>query len=491
MNHEQLKPLALFGLDKDFLLKNQLLQILDNSPTYISTTELAKRISGASLDTIQQVCRSIKEDLELIYPQKECQLVINQRHGIKLERQGKSFDRVLIYYGQQELAVLLLQELLLYRELISYDFLEERHISESTLRRKIKTLNQSFNNYNLHITYSQKIRLNGPEVAIRSFYFIFLFLLYRQVSNLSFIAERGYFETRGKKIQQYLKLPLTLKEIDVFALVYYAHEHGVHTGIPLRLTEQEKKLFNQFDLPSKPTFLNNWSLDDWQFFLLFLYASNLFEHDFSVKPLTTKQSINQNITNHWIQTFEAYFHLLTSKEKELISQMVTKTLLFNFFIKIENDLFHLFSLIDFDTFNEQDPHYAYHFQLFWEDFCVKVPELNYDYFRLISLMLAVNFAPLDVRLYSIKIFVYSEFSTLFANYIKERLVMQFKTQYDITFTAKIEEAELIISTLPLSNLEIKNIPRVIIRPFLSANDFIRIDTKIQELIEELKFNSFK
>ncbi|NLM67836.1 MAG: helix-turn-helix domain-containing protein [Enterococcus sp.] len=490
MNNELLKAQTLFGLDKEFLIKNQLLRILDNSTTYLTTAELTNRFFEVSQDTIQQACRTLKSDIELLYSENECRLIIHQRYGIKLVREQKSLKKLLNYYIQQELSFILLRDLLLHRELISYDFLEESHVSESTLRRKIKTINRSLNKYELHITYAQKIRIVGTEVAIRSFYFLFLFLIYRQISTADFIVEPGFFESRGNKIRKYLNLSLNLKDFDVFMLVYYAHEHGVHTGIPLRLSDDQKKLFNHFEIPSKPIFLNNWSLDDWQFFLLFLSSSNLFEESFSVKYRDHFLLSEQKETQAWIDTYEPHFQALTVKEKEFVQQTIAKSLVFQSFILIEDELFRLFEMVDLDSFNQLSPYYFGRFQSFWEEFRYLVPSLDCQSFQFTSLMLSVYLSPLDVRLHELTLCIYTEFSVLFKNFLQERLVMQFKMKYSLAFTNQPAEADLIISTLPLFEEELTKAMHIIIEPFCSSNDLERIDTKLQTIIQNQNSNHF-
>lgn len=490
MNHEQKVTDSLFGLDKDFLLKNQLLQILDNAPNYLSSSELSAHMTGISVDIIQQTCRSIRDDLQNLYQPEECRLDIHPTLGIRFFRREIPLKQVIDFYATQELSYILIQELFHYRELISYDFYEEQHVSESTLRRKIKVINQSLNKYHIHITFAQKIKLTGSEIAIRSFYFYFLFLVYRQLPALPNIAEQGFFESRTSKIQDHLKLTLTPKEFNVFSLLYYTNEHGIHSGIPLGLTEAEKTLFNQFDLPVKPFFLNNWSLDDWQYFLIFTASTNLFQHDFEVKSRNLIKPLFTFESKTWIHAFQLSFHQLTSEEQELIYQTVSKDSILTTFISIEDEFFRLFRMIDFEIFQQRNPYFYKRFQQFWDDFRVKVPNLDTSTFKFTSLMLAIYFAPLDTQLYSLQIAIYSEVSSLFAKYLADRLNAQFKVKYDFHFTDDFEQADLIISTFPLSQEETGNTPSITIDPLLNQNDLLRIDQTIQQFIKDEQKNLF-
>lgn len=484
MNHEHSITGSLFGLDKDFLLKNQLLQVLDNASNYLTSSEIAAQINGISADIILQTCRSIRDDLQKHEELEDCRLEIHQTLGIRLLRKEMPLKKLIDFYAKQELAYILIQELFHYRELVSYDFYENQHVSESTLRRKIKAINQSLNKYHIHITFAQKIKLVGSEIAIRSFYFYFLFLVYRQLPAVPGIEKRGFFESRTQKIQDYLNLTLTPKEFNLFALIYYTHEHGVHSGVPLHPSEEEKKLFNQFHLPPKPAFLNNWSLDDWHFLLLFTTATDLFHHTFDVKAVDLIKPLFSFESKIWIQAFQMSFHPLTSEEKELAYQTVSKARILSTFISIEDDFFRLFRLIHFEVFKQQNPYFYKRFQQFWDDFGTKVPILHTNTFKFTSLMLAIHFAPLDTRLYSLQVAVYSEVSSLFAKYLTDRLSTKFKIKYDLHFVDDFEEADLIISTSSLSIEEQNDVPTIIIDPLLNQNDVLRIDQAIQQMIQK-------
>ncbi|MHC5267705.1 helix-turn-helix domain-containing protein [Enterococcus sp. LJL98] len=484
MKREHLESKSLFGLDRDFLLKNQLLQLLDNASGYLTSNELASLISGISNDTILQTCRTIREDLKALHSADDCELIIHPNLGVRFIRNTLPLKTIIDFYATQELAYTLIQKLFHYREIISYEFYEEQHISESTLRRKIKTINHSLNKYHIHITFAQKIKLVGSEIAIRSFYFYFLFLIYRQLPVVPGIENQGFFELRTKKIQAHLELGLTIDEQNVFSLIYYTHEHGVHSGSPLKPTEEDRKLFNQFDFPAKPTFLNNWSLDDWYFFLLFSMATNLFQADFGIDSRNMIKPLFNFEVKTWIQIFQMPFQQLTSLEKEMAYQNISRALILSHFISLDDDFFKLFRIIQFEDFQQHNPYFYHKFTQFWEDFRSKIPTLDTSAFKFTSLMLAVHFVPLDTRLYSLEIATYSEISSLFAKYLFDRVNIHFKSKYDLRFIDDFAQADLIVSTCPLAQENDDHSLTVIIDPLLNQNDLLRIEAKIQQLIQE-------
>ena len=482
MKNEHKQSIMLLGLDKEFLLKTQLLQLLDDADGFLTTNEIAQKISHFSADTIQQTCRLLKDDLQALHPSSECELIISKRYGIRLTRNNVTLKQLINFYAEQDLSFILLRKILHYRELTSVDFYEEQHISESTLRRKVKSINTNLNKYDIHITFAQKIKLTGSEFAIRSFYFSFLFLLYRQLTSLPLLDEPGIFESRSLKILDYLEIHLTMKEFDVFALVYYAYEHGVHSGVPFQLSNEEEEIFHQFHFPAKPLFLNNWSLIEWQFFLLFLYSSELFNYNFGV---VLKDSAIPNAledSGNWIAAFQKTFQPLNMKQQKFILYSINKYQTLSHFVFMRDEMFSLFRIVNYYSLKKAAPVYYERFKEFWELFTKLSPELNTNLFRLKSFALMTNFAPLVAPLAPITIAIYSEFSGFLSNYLMDHITLYFKANYKITFVDSFLDADLVISTTTIHPDELLGTPLVIVEPTLNANDFFLIQQRIQEII---------
>lgn len=484
MIKEHLKALSPLGLDRDFLLKSQLLQLLDNAHDFLTTSEISKQIPQFSLDVIQQTCRTLKEDFSIFFPEPACEFIISKRYGIRLIRRDITLKRLINHYAQQDLAFILIQNLFLYREIGSIDFYEEHHISESTLRRKVRSINQTINQYNIHITFAQKIKLTGSEFAIRSFYFSFLFLLYRQLSSLPLLDEQGVFESRSLKILNYLEISLTIREFDVFALVYYTYEHGVYSGVPLQLSEEETNLFQQFHFPAKPSFLNTWSLIEWQFFLLFLYSSELFYHNFRVSLKDSAFTEALEDSTNWIHAFQQTFQPLNVRQQQAIFHAISKYITLSYFVFIRDEIFFLFRIVNYEMLEQASPSYYKRFLEFWETFKKQSPALDSNLFCLKSFTLMTYFSPLIAPLEPIAIAIYSEFAGFLSKYLIDRLTIQFQARYQITFVESFLDADLVISTTPLHPDELLGTPTIVVEPTLNTMDFLLIQDKIQRVIDE-------
>lgn len=484
MIKEHMKALSPLGLDRDFLLKSQLLQLLDNAHDFLTTSEIAKQIPQFSIDVVQQACRTLKEDLNNFFPEPACEFIISKRSGIRLIRREVTLKQLINHYAQQDLSFILIQELFLYREIVSIDFYEAHHISESTLRRKVRSINTTINQYNIHITFAQKTKLTGSEFAIRSFYFSFLFLLYRQLSSLPLLEQPGIFESRSLKILDYLEIPLTIREFDVFALVYYAYEHGVSTGIPLKLSEEETYLFQQFHFPAKPSFLNQWSLIEWQFFLLFLYSSELFHYNFNVslKDSAFNEALEDSF--NWVRAFQQTFHPLNVRQQQAIFQAISKYITLSHFVFMRDEIFSLFRIVNYEMLELAAPSYYTRFLEFWATFKEQSPTLSSNLFRLKSFTLMAYFSPLIAPLEPIAIAIYSEFSGFLSKYLIDRLTIQFQARYQLTFVDSFLDADLILSTTSLHPDELLGTPSIVIEPTLNTMDFVLIQDKIQWIIDE-------
>ncbi|GGI64912.1 helix-turn-helix domain-containing protein [Enterococcus alcedinis] len=484
MINGQMTLVAPLGLDRDFLLKSHLLQVLDNAHDFLTTSEIAKQIPQFSIDVIQQTCRMLKEDLHVFFPEPACEFIISKRSGIRLIRRNVTLKQLINHYAQQDLSFILIQKLFLHREIVSIDFYEEHHISESTLRRKVRSINATINNYDIHITFAQKIKLTGSEFAIRSFYFSFLFLLYRQLSSLPLLDEQGFFESRSLKILDYLETSLTLREFDIFALVYYTYEQGVYAGIPLQLSEKEKYLFQQFHFPPKPPFLNNWSLIEWQFFLLFLYSSELLHYNFKVSLKDSAFNEVLDDSTNWVHAFQQTFHPLTVRQQQAVFHSISKYITLSHFVFMRDEIFFLFRIVNYSHLEQAAPNYYKRFLVFWKTFCQKSPHLDTNLFRLKSFTLMTYFSPLVAPLAPVTIAIYSEFAGFLSKYLSDRLTIHFQAFYQLTFVDSFLDADLIISTTPLHPDELLGTPAIIVEPTLNIADLLLIQDKIQVIVNE-------
>lgn len=182
-----------------------------------------------------------------------------------------------------------------------------------------------------------------------------------------------------------------MKEFDVFALVYYAYEHGVHSGVPFQLSEEEQEIFHQFHFPAKPLFLNNWSLIEWQFFLLFLYSSELFNYNFGVILKDSAIPNALEACGNWIAAFQKTFQPLNIKQQKFILYSINKYQTLSHFVFMRDEMFSLFQIVNYYSLKKSAPEYYERFKEFWEFFTKLSPELNTNLFRLKSFALMTIF----------------------------------------------------------------------------------------------------
>ncbi|MHC5267704.1 helix-turn-helix domain-containing protein [Enterococcus sp. LJL98] len=483
MNVEHYEIESLFGLDKEFVAKNIILHLLDNS-SYLTTKEITSFIAPMgkiSLDTIQSICRKLKEDISKLYTIDECQLIIEPGLGLKLVRKKGNLKRVLDYYANQELSFILLQRLLQHREVISIDFLEEQHISESTLRRKIKAINVSLNKYKIHITYSHRIKLTGNETAIRSFHFHFLVSTHRQLEKL--LPENEYFQLEKNVINilRASKQSLNPRDIYTFKLAFFAFETGV-LAKKIFLSEKQKEIINQFSIPEKPSFLNYWSVEDWSFFITFVYASDYIEYDLITRLNRKNNNVFQAEGDSWIFLFESRFRKLKKNEKKIVYQTIQKSFIMDDFFSITDELFLLLRIVSFEEIAISHPIYYRKFLLFWDNIIATNNFPINKNFQLVSLLLIILFEPLSGHLPVFNIAIYSEQSTLFSNYLANLLKISFTKKYHLIFTPDFKKADVILSTVPLIEEECLGKKSLIINSILSKKDLELVEQTFNSLL---------
>ncbi|MDU6523210.1 MAG: helix-turn-helix domain-containing protein, partial [Enterococcus sp.] len=141
----------MLGMDKNTLLKLQIIEILDCLQTPITLKELQMKIGHSSLGTIRMNCKELQGIIYNLYFEDgySLNLRMNNGRGIQLERSSTNLQSLITYLYKSDLAFVILQKVLAERKLSAIQFCMDQTISESTLRRKIKEINQELAHYHL------------------------------------------------------------------------------------------------------------------------------------------------------------------------------------------------------------------------------------------------------------------------------------------------------------------------------------------------------
>ena len=162
----------MLGFDSSVWVMFDIIQLLDNQTDYISSENLLFLLGYSNITQVKKLCKKLQDDIKECYTEKEMTLVINKRHGIRLLRYPTcSFQDLFNLILSEDIAYCIFKEVLIQRVVSVKEFRDHYFVSFSTIKRKVKEINNTINDYNLHITVSHQLKIRGKESAIRCFSF--------------------------------------------------------------------------------------------------------------------------------------------------------------------------------------------------------------------------------------------------------------------------------------------------------------------------------
>ncbi|MDT2735851.1 helix-turn-helix domain-containing protein [Enterococcus pseudoavium] len=473
----------MLGMDKNTLLKIQIIETLDRLSAPISLKELQLKIEHASLGTIRMNCKELQTIIAELYKNKDysLKLCINNG-GIQLERSSSNLQSLAGYLYQQDLACQIIRAILVKRKISAIQFCMAKNISESKLRRKIKEINRELADYELYISCSANISLKGREVDIRRFYYIFLRGLYQQFAMVGASDTDSYYQL-SQQIEADLKLTDNPANREMISFWLLITNQFLNKKADLTFTRAEQEWLNQFKFPNKPPFLKTWNTNEWKFFLHAIYSSLLNDFELQTKNPSQDQVFSQAAT-HWIAAFTNNFRPLNHREQKFITRKIKQLYAALVFFNLNDDMLNRLSdTLSLNTLQTQFPYYHHRFEAFWDKFTQEVSWCDQQQLKLYSLLTCVSLFPLENCLPNISIYVFSEYSELFSILIREKIQLHFKNQYHLDFVAEPQTAQLIIGTSPACrNFLVEGQEFLIIRSNLSATDYKDIEVVLTSLV---------
>lgn len=479
---------SIFGLDKNTLLKRNIIDTLDRQTTPFTYKELAESIRTSSVTTLQTNCKELADLMEELYPDQSCSLLIQKESygiGLTLLRSSDNLQTFYDYLYSSDLAYEILYTLLFERNTSTVLFCMNHGLSESSLKRKIKDINDEIKAFGLRITCAKQLSLKGPEVKIRTFHYIFLRSVHRQFFALS--GEQNLPENYqlGKNIAAYLGVAYDLTLVERFAYWTLIATTALSKGKKLQLRQEDKKIMQSLQFPDKPDFLIHWSLDEWAFLLTVVYCS--LSENFQL-PLNVEKLQPSALQESWLRSFQKHFRLLTSEEEQLVYMKLNQLhMTIHFFPLSRNFLATLQDFIGLDDLNEMYPLYLQHFEAFWQEWSPVLAKEEAEMFRMFSLSTCISIIPMEELLPTIAIHIYSEASDSFKQYVKIKLNYYYSTRYDLLFVEAPEKADLLIGTVPFYDTNRSLQQRtLVVRARISQKDLENISERLQELLERSK-----
>lgn len=476
----------MLGMDKNTVLKIQIIETLDGLQSPISLKELQEKIGYASLGTIRVNCKELQAIIEELYTDEDYFLTLRMDNGrgIQLDRSSTNLQSLTSYLYKHDLACEIIRTILTKRKISAIQFCMDKNISESKLRRKIKEINQDLSDYDLYISCSTKISLKGREVDVRRFYYIFFRGLYRQFSQIERINIESYFQL-ANQVEDYLKLSNNPTNLEMICFWLLITNQSLSKKSELIFNNTEKALLNRFKYPKKPAFLKTWNTNEWRFFLYAIYSSLL--NDFELQPKNSSRDLffNQAVS-HWIKSFTTHFRPLNSREQKYVGSKLKQHYAALAFFRLNDPMIDVLgNNVALNHVQSQFPYYYRRFNTFWQEFTQAVPGYDYRQLRIYSFLTCVNLYSLENCLPEISVYAFSEHSDLFSIFIQEKINLYFKNRYHLTFVEAPREAQVIIGTTPAcKNFLSEGQESVIIRSNITATDYTDIETILEKIVRK-------
>lgn len=82
-------------IQKNFLLKIKIIELLDNHPAYLSVRQITDLIPDATFNAVKLACSELREEFDMLYQPEQIELIVNPRKGMKLIRKGKNIHTLI------------------------------------------------------------------------------------------------------------------------------------------------------------------------------------------------------------------------------------------------------------------------------------------------------------------------------------------------------------------------------------------------------------
>ena len=465
----------MFDINDTTLIKKEILEILDNNDSFVSTSKLSKMIDLKSHATIRKFCSELKDYIADNYSKEEVEFITNKHYGNKLILHNVNIRHITSNLFSKDLNYEILINLLHYRVMDSYKFCSEHFISESQLRRKVRDINKYLNPLDIHISVSNKIKLLGHEHSIIAFHSVTLFYFYTCLTKIHFIDNHKEYLETTKDILRYLGIKYNRGTLKLATILFFTISNS-----NVELDEEFISYYlDGINVLEKPDFIELLSDEHWKFLNLTLFVSDLYDFDINADMEYREKIIPKKDIELWLSSFEKFFRKLTDEEKKTLDNKLFVKFLSHETLLTDDSIIALFNTLDFKKIKTQYPLYMQRFNLFWNDYISKSTQ-SHNFLKIESFLLCILFVNFDDMLPSVKLYLDTNMPSLVANYLKVAIKSQFLNRYHIQFTNEVEDTDLIIETTGNFVENANKKVHVVIDRKISDNNY----TKISDAIEK-------
>ncbi|MGO3609116.1 MAG: helix-turn-helix domain-containing protein, partial [Enterococcus sp.] len=143
----------MFGLSSSTRLKQEIICILYEQKDYVSSEKIVELLGYSNSQMVKKNCQELREIANHCYLNGEVELSMVRNKGIKLTcSTNNDLQKITEYIFLEDLAYNIYSDILFERFIITTVFCKKNFVSESTLQRKVRNLNNYLHKYKLHIS---------------------------------------------------------------------------------------------------------------------------------------------------------------------------------------------------------------------------------------------------------------------------------------------------------------------------------------------------
>lgn len=468
-------------------MKSDILEILDSQSQPVTSKTVQKKLGYGSLSTIQGIYHELQSELDGVYEDGRAKIKISNS-GILLVRHGSNLQYMYAHLFSSDLSYSIMRELIVKRSVSTVDFCHENGISESTLKRKVKMINDVLQPYRVHIGVARKLTISGEEVDIRVISYAFLIGTHRQFSRIPWLADEKAIPQLSRKILEHLGIEVTDIKVGLLSIWVYITNISVSFHNKIWFSKEQEAIISALKLPRRPAFLKMWGENDWNLTFAAMYGSEVYGLFLAYQPLKDKKlsELFESLKHSWLTLFQEFFIRLSEAQSQFVADKIFQQFVHaSFFSSVDelvNEEAHLFN---FQQFSQSYPNYIARFEMFWQKFRAYLAGLkeNFLYGKVCSLLLCVYLCPIEKLLPEVRIHFYTDLTALYENFLKNRIRLFLQEDYFARFEKDAKDAEIIITTVPLAiSGRIRNHGQqiLLVRQTFQENDLLELYEMIKE-----------
>lgn len=463
-------------------LKRDILELLDDQDDFLPMQTIVDKLQYPTLNAVKSVCKDLHEEIATLYAPEEMTLIVSVRGGVKLNRDGVSFQRLTDNESENSITFKLTSLILKERQIETDSLCEQLFISPSTLGRKLRRHDVLLGDINAKISIANKVTAAGDESTLRFLHMLFMSLAYKSIDHIPEIDDPEKMRALTQQILDYLGGPVLENQLQECAMSVYVVNNALSKGYQINSKDICVPYLEHYDFIKAPAFLD-WGTWDWQHFLLtFYFSGKKFGQDWT--KLKPDSNLFAEEKRAWLATFEKYFEKLSAESRKSTSAYLSRQLQFQKLIPINEILINFFTNLDSSQISKEYPNYITVFGEFYSEL-----ENNYPlykeapYLKSNALLDCCQITPLNTFTPCVKLFLYTSFNLLTEELLKAQLE-PYLSRFKSEFVTDFKEADLILSTDIFLEPLLSHQQLVPIGTNLSRNDIKTIRSRITSIAHQ-------